>query len=104
MYEGLIRDIKKTLYKTLGRTNLMFSQLEAVVIDIERHLNNRPLTYVESDGDNRILTLNVVMWGENAYIFEDEEADDNGLVKADKQLRQTRQHAWKRWKSEYVTV
>ena len=57
MYERLIRDIKKTLYKTLRRSTLVFSQLEAVMMDIERQLNNRPLTYVESDGvDGRVLT------------------------------------------------
>ena len=54
MYERLIKDIKKTLYKTLGKTLLKPEQLEAVIMDIERHLNNRPLTYVESDmGRNR---------------------------------------------------
>lgn len=34
MYERLIREVKKTLYKTLGTTHLAFEQLEAVVIDI----------------------------------------------------------------------
>lgn len=46
MYERFIRDIKKTLYKTVERTNILFSQLEAVAIDFEWHLNNCPLTYV----------------------------------------------------------
>ena len=30
MYERLLKDVKKTLYKTLGRTHLTFEQLEAV--------------------------------------------------------------------------
>ena len=34
MYERLIREVKKTLYKTLETTHLAFEQLEAVVIDI----------------------------------------------------------------------
>ena len=39
-----------------------FVQLEAVVMDIERHLNNRPLTYVESDGgDQEVLTPNSIV-------------------------------------------
>ena len=62
MYERLIKDVKKTLYKTLGRTTLSFEQLETVIIDIEKHLNNRPLTYLESDGgEERVLTPNVLM-------------------------------------------
>ena len=35
MYERLIKDVKKTLQKTLGRTQITFEQLEAVVIDRE---------------------------------------------------------------------
>ena len=31
MYERIIREIKKTLYKTLGRTNLTNAQLESEV-------------------------------------------------------------------------
>ena len=94
MYERLIRDIKKALYKTLGKSTLVFSQLEVVVMDIERQLNNRPLTYVESDGgDGRVLTPNVVMWGENAHTLEDTEVDEDVLIRADKQLKLKRQHA-----------
>ena len=36
MYERLIKVVKKTLHKILGRTHLTFEQLEAVVIDVKR--------------------------------------------------------------------
>ena len=56
----MIQEVK-TLYKTLGKTHL------SVVMDIERNLNNRPLTYVESNhGKKDILTL-VILWGQIAY-------------------------------------
>ena len=35
MYERSIKDIKKTLYKTLRKTLLKPEQLEAVIMDIE---------------------------------------------------------------------
>lgn len=54
-------------------------------------MNNGPLTYIESYGYSQDLTLNVVMRGENVYTLKDEEADDNEMVNADKQLRQARQ-------------
>ena len=55
MYERLLKDVKKTLYKTLGKMNLAFEQLEAVVMDIERHMNNLPLTYIESEsGEDQV--------------------------------------------------
>ena len=71
--------MKKTaLYKTLGKTQLTFEQLSAVVMDIERHLNNRPLTYVESDeGDLRVLTPNTILWGEDSYFRNGETAQSH---------------------------
>ena len=50
MYEHLIKDVQETLHKTLGRTYLTFELLEAVFIDVEKNLNNRPLTYFDSEG------------------------------------------------------
>ena len=36
MYERVIKDLKKTLYKTLRRTTLSFEQLKTVIVNIER--------------------------------------------------------------------
>ena len=33
-----------------GPDNLAFEQLEVLVIDVEKNLNNGPLTYLDSDG------------------------------------------------------
>ncbi|CAB4005168.1 Hypothetical predicted protein, partial [Paramuricea clavata] len=57
-------DIKKALYKVLGRSTLFFDQLEAIVIDIEKNVNNRPLTYVESEQEEeQVFTPNTILWG-----------------------------------------
>ena len=57
MYERLIKDVKKILHKTRDRTHLTFEQLEAVVIDVEKNLNDRSLTYLDSDrGEKQVLT------------------------------------------------
>ena len=51
----------------MGRTHLEYAQAEAVVMDIERHLNNRPLTCMESQtGEEDVLTPNAIMWGQEA--------------------------------------
>ena len=103
MYERIIKELKKTLYKTLGRTHLTFEQLCVVVMDIERHLNNRPLTYVESEGgEPRVLTPNSIIWGEDAHIFEECDQEESGVSKVKRRLEVARQHAWSRWKREYV--
>ena len=44
VYERLIKEIKNTLHKTLGRSSLSYKAFESVTMDIERNLNNRPLT------------------------------------------------------------
>ncbi len=103
MYERIIKEIKKTLYKTLGKTQLTFEQLSAVVMDIERHLNNRPLTYIESDGgEPQVLTPNTILWGDDSHILEDREQDEIEVTKMQKRLNAARQHAWNRWHKEYI--
>ena len=103
MYERIIKDVKKTLYKTLGRSQLTFKQLEVVIMDIERHLNNRPLTYIESEGgEEQVLTPNVIMWGQNACTLEDVEAEEEGFTKTTRRLVNARRHVWSRWHKEYI--
>ena len=94
MYERLIREVKKAFYETLG-THLSFAQFEAVVMDIERHLNNRPLTYVESDGGGEeVLTPNLIMWGQQCHILEDSRVEEEELTKFHRRLVKVPQHAW----------
>ena len=70
-YERLLKDVKRTLYKKLGKTHVTFEQLEVVVMDIERHMNSRPLTYIGSDGgEDQVLTLNLFMWGQDLTFWE----------------------------------
>ena len=103
MYEWLIKDIKKTLYKTLGKTLLKPEQLEAVIMVIERHLNNRPLTYVESDsGEEQVVTPNIIMWGMDSHILEELEVEEDNVTKMYRRMKNARQHVWSRWSKEYV--
>ncbi|XP_028395676.1 uncharacterized protein LOC114519703 [Dendronephthya gigantea] len=103
MYERIIKEVKKTLYKTLGKTHLTFEQLSAVVMDIERHLNNRPLTNIESDGgEPQVLTPNTILWGDDSHILEDREQDESDVTKMHRRLNVARQHAWNRWHKEYI--
>ncbi|CAB3988423.1 Hypothetical predicted protein [Paramuricea clavata] len=66
------------------KTHLTLDQLIAVVMDIERHLNNRPLAYIESDrGEPQVLTPNTILWGDDSHILEDREQHE---IKGDGQL------------------
>ena len=76
----------------LGKTHLYFEHLEEVVLDMEKHLNNRRLTYVESDkGGTQTLLPNVLMWGQNANEVEDNEIDED---KVTRRLKNVREHTW----------
>ncbi len=103
MYERLLKDVKTTLYKTLGKTNIAFEQLEAVVMDLKRYMNNRPLTYVESESwEDQVLSPILVMWGQGAYILEDIEVKDGELTRFHRRLHNAKQHAGTRWRREYL--
>ena len=61
------------------------------------------MTYVESEaGEELVLTPNVIMWGQDAHIIEDIEADTDEVSKFYRRLTEKKQHAWKRWKTEYI--
>ena len=99
-YERLIKEIKKTLHKTLERSRLSYEAMESVVMDIERNLNNRPLIYVEAEGEEE-----VIMWGRDAHPIEDSELirdDKEKLTKMNKRLEEAKANGWRRWKREYI--
>ena len=74
IYERLICDLNKALYKSLRRCHLSFDNLETVIMDIEINMNNRPLTYVESEsGEEQVLTPNALICGTNIYLINDDE-------------------------------
>ena len=51
-WERLIGLTKQALKKTLGRTFVTLPVLEAVVVEVEASLNDRPLTYLSSEVTN----------------------------------------------------
>ena len=43
-FERMVGLVKQALYKTTGKANLSWKELEEVLLDIETTLNNRPLS------------------------------------------------------------
>ena len=50
-WERLIGLTKKAIKKTLGRAHVTLASMQTIIVEIEVHLNNRPLTFVSSDLD-----------------------------------------------------
>lgn len=51
-WERMIQCVKRSLRKVVGRTSLTWSELFTVLLEIEGHINERPLTYVSDDVDS----------------------------------------------------
>ncbi|XP_076072041.1 uncharacterized protein LOC143043745 [Mytilus galloprovincialis] len=113
-WERLIALTKTSLKKTLGRTQVSMETLQTVVTEIERILNDRPLTYFSSDiRDCETLTPAHLLYGRRIsglpYPQIDIEEFNDPTYMNHKELnkcahRQTLliQHFWTRWKSEYL--
>ena len=114
-WEHLIGLTKTSLKKTLGRTYATLESLQTIVVEIEAHHNDRPLTYVSSDiGDPEPITPSHLLHGRRIVTLphctaEDEVHDpdfgDMSVIRsrAKKQASIIR-HFESRWKSEYLTA
>ena len=71
----------------MGKALLTFEELRTVSCEIECTLNSRPLTYVDEDFDNNILTPNHLIYGRNinkiCYSFNDSFSSDMNKTDAE---------------------
>ena len=111
-WEWLIGLIKQAIRKTLGRTFISLDQLQTVVIKIESMLNDRPLTYVNSDlQDPQPLTPSHLLYGRriqqvpHPLVYPEELTVVYGTDlrnRVDK-FTQLMEHFSSQWKREYLT-
>ena len=64
-YERLVRSVKSSLKKTLGKSTLSFEELQTILCEIEEVINSRPLVYVTEDDIDGALTPYHLMYGRN---------------------------------------
>lgn len=111
VYERLIRTIKETLRKVLGRKILDFFELQTVVTEIEAMINDRPLCSVSTDPDSFLpITPSLIMLGyqlSGLPCAHSARLDGTDSVKRDI-LRRWRnrqaliQQSWNRWAKDYM--
>ena len=105
-FERLIGFIKASLYRTIGKTQLTWAELEEVFLDIEIMLNNRPLAYIEKEIDYSILTPNslILRCDVNFPGAALHESESETIKKRHKYIKRCKEALWKRWKYECLVA
>ena len=119
-WECLVGLTKSALKKTLGCAFVTLSSLQTLIVEIEAHLNNWPLTYVSSElYEPEPLTPSHLLYGRiinivpHPFTTQDKVSDEDfqeigsklhhTLNKKAKTQALLIQHFWSRWKREYWT-
>jgi hypothetical protein len=103
-FERMVGLVKRALYKSIGRANLRWGELEEVILDVEIAINNRPLGYVEDDVQFPTLTPNSMLFMQPNLLPEEETSDVEGveLRKRARHLSKCKDAVWSRWTKEYI--
>ena len=50
-WERMVRSVKRSLKKCIGRASLTHDELNTILVEVESVINSRPLTYVFNDSE-----------------------------------------------------
>ena len=107
-FERLIGCAKRCLKKTIGKASLTYDELVTVVTEVEVVLNSSPLTYINADNLEELLTPSHLMFGyrvlslPNAANVDKEDPDYENLTRRMKYVVSVSEQFWKRWRTEYL--
>ena len=105
-YERLVKSVKLSLRKVLGKAILTFEELQTVLCEIEAVINGRPLVYQSEDEMQEVITPFNLMFGRN-LLNKSVSADlDNigievNCKKRMKYLLTIIEHYWNRFRHVY---
>ncbi|XP_046844834.1 uncharacterized protein LOC124438683 [Xenia sp. Carnegie-2017] len=103
-FERLIGLFKRSFYKSVGNGRLTWEELSEVILDVEVALNNRPLSYVEDEIEQPVLTPNKLLHINPNDLPEvkPHHQESTDLRKRAKQLKKYKDQMWRRWTQEYI--
>ena len=103
-FERKVEIIKKSIYATVGKTVLIWSKLEKVLLHVKVVLDNKLLSYAEDHMQMPILTPNAFIY--ESSIFPEDDTDsiiDKDFRKQIQFIKKCKEIVWLRWKREYFT-
>ena len=91
--------VEQSLFKVIERVNLTKQELEAISIDIEIVLNNRPLRYNKNYIQMPVLTPNPLIYGQVIIIPNGRLDEDTPEIKrCQHYINKCKEAAWKGWR------
>ena len=101
-YERLVKSLKSSLKKTIGRAKLTQDELVTVVAEAEMILNCQPISYVSSEDVEEPLSPAHLIIGRRISALPDEDfgISQNDLSRRERHLNMILGHFWKRWRAE----
>ena len=104
-FESFVKLLKRPLRKVLGGSFVSISELETIVLEIERSVNSRPLTRLSDDpGDAPPLTPFHLMGKlPDDNVAEEIQLDAEQMTRRLKYVTKLATDCRKRWEKEYLT-
>ena len=107
-YERTVRIVKDCLRKTIGKARLNFEELNTALIETERVLNCRPLSYIETDDVLDTLTPSSLLYGRRVGLKSGtslpvKDETRHTLLSRMKHLDKVIDRFWSRFRHEYLS-
>ena len=107
-WERLVRTVKSSLRKTLGKSVLSKVELETLLLEVEACVNSRPLTFVSDDVDgSQPLTPSHFLSGKAAgvrvpVVDDSAEVSASSLTEREVQRQNLLAQFWNVWQADYL--
>ena len=106
-WERMVKNMKFSLKKTVGKRALTKDEMETTLVEIEACVNSRPLTFVGDDiSVGYPLTPSHFLLGRSNYLSNSRsistDSDKETIVNLSKHWQSRVDAFWKKWKDEYI--
>ena len=106
----MVKVVKTSLHKVIGKSRLSYEDLETVLIQIESIVNSRPLTFITTEEVCEPLTPSYLIYGERLIsAINNEYIDDTAFDISSEQcsnrvkyIQKLFDHYWSRFRKEYL--